>query len=100
MRGGWREGCLGSAAKSASRAASVSPARRSGKMPRVNPEAAPTPVTPTVSVVIPIYNESENLPELRRRLVAALEQAGETWEVVFVNDGSRDASPAMLRQYH
>src|SRR5438270_190229 len=69
-------------------------------MPRVNPEAAPPSTTPTVSVVIPIYNESENLPELRRRLVAALEQAGETWEVVFVNDGSRDTSPAMLRQYH
>lgn len=65
-------------------------------MPRVNPEAQ----SPTVSVVIPIYNESENLPELRRRLAAALDQTGEPWEVVFVNDGSRDASPAMLRQYH
>lgn len=69
-------------------------------MPRVNPEAAPTTPPPTVSVVIPIYNESENLPELRRRLAAALDQTGEPWEVVFVNDGSRDASPAMLRQYH
>ena len=44
---------------------------------------------PQVSVVIPIYNEEENLPELRRRVTAALDSiAGETWEVICVNDGS------------
>ena len=53
-----------------------------------------------VSVVIPIFNEQENLPELRRRMVLALEKSGEPWELVLVNDGSRDRSAEMIRQYH
>src|SRR6187551_3983240 len=53
-----------------------------------------------VSVVIPIFNEQENLPELRRRMLAALEKSGEPWELVLVNDGSRDRSAEMIRQYH
>jgi dolichol-phosphate mannosyltransferase len=53
-----------------------------------------------VSVVVPIFNESENLSELRRRLTAALEQTGQAWEVVFVDDGSRDGSAELLRQFH
>ena len=51
-----------------------------------------------ISVVVPIFNEQENLPELRRRVSAALDSTGEQWEIVLVNDGSRDASPQMLRQ--
>src|SRR5437763_9185688 len=51
-----------------------------------------------ISVVVPIFNEQENLPALRRRLSAALDATGEQWELVLVNDGSRDASPQMLRQ--
>src|SRR5438045_5032527 len=54
-----------------------------------------------ISVVIPIYNEEENLPELRRRVTAALESiVGETWEVICVNDGSRDRSGQILREIH
>ncbi len=53
-----------------------------------------------ISVVVPIFNEQENLPELRRRLPAALEGISPDWEIVFVNDGSRDHSHDMLRQYH
>jgi len=53
-----------------------------------------------VSVVVPIFNEQENLPELRRRLAEALEKTSEDWEVVLVNDGSRDASRDMIRRYH
>lgn len=51
-----------------------------------------------ISVVVPIYNEQENLPELRRRVTAALDLTGDSWELVLVNDGSRDASPEMMRQ--
>src|SRR4051812_25203945 len=68
-------------------------------MAGVNPEVS-LASKPTVSVAIPIYNESENLPELRRRLTTALELTGQDWEVIFVNDGSRDNSPELLRQYH
>ena len=53
-----------------------------------------------ISVVVPIFNEQENLPELRRRLTAAMEQTGEAFEIVLVNDGSRDRSAEMIRQYH
>lgn len=55
---------------------------------------------PDVSVVVPIYNEQENLPALRERLTAVLDSTGRSWEVVAVNDGSRDRSLAMLREYH
>jgi dolichol-phosphate mannosyltransferase len=53
-----------------------------------------------VSVVAPIFNEQENLPEFRRRVVAALEQAAEPWEIVLVNDGSRDRSAEIIRRFH
>src|SRR5438874_13813603 len=51
-----------------------------------------------ISVVVPHYNEEENLPELRRRIATALDFIpNETWELVLVNDGSRDDSGEMLR---
>src|SRR5439155_13982713 len=53
-----------------------------------------------ISVVAPIFNEQENLPELRRRLTGALEQSGEEWEIVLVNDGSGDRSGEIIRQFH
>ena len=54
------------------------------------------PARPTLSVVIPVFNEEETIPELDRRLRAFLGELGETWEVVFVDDGSRDGSAKML----
>jgi dolichol-phosphate mannosyltransferase len=56
-----------------------------------------TEVRPTLSVVIPVFNEDESLPELDRRLHAFLADLGETWEVVFIDDGSRDGSAKMLQ---
>lgn len=52
---------------------------------------------PTLSLVIPVFNEEETLPELRRRLEGFLGALGESWEVVFVNDGSKDGSLGQLR---
>jgi undecaprenyl-phosphate 4-deoxy-4-formamido-L-arabinose transferase len=54
--------------------------------------------TPQISVVIPVYNEEAVLPALFARLYPALDALGRTYEVVFVNDGSRDRSAAMLRE--
>jgi polyisoprenyl-phosphate glycosyltransferase len=51
---------------------------------------------PTLSVVIPVFNEEETIPELDRRLRSFLADLAVTWEVVFVDDGSRDASPKLL----
>jgi dolichol-phosphate mannosyltransferase len=57
---------------------------------------------PVLSLVLPIYNEEEIIPELDRRLKAFLSNVGagvgENWEVVFVNDGSRDKSLPMMRE--
>ncbi|HTS02286.1 MAG TPA: glycosyltransferase family 2 protein [Thermoanaerobaculia bacterium] len=50
------------------------------------------PVAPEISVALPVFNEAENLEELRDRLVKALDAVGRTWEIVFVDDGSRDGS--------
>jgi dolichol-phosphate mannosyltransferase len=47
---------------------------------------------PTFSVVVPIWNEEEVIPELYRRIVQIMESTGESWELVCVNDGSQDRS--------
>jgi len=47
---------------------------------------------PEISVALPVFNEADNLDELKDRLVKALDAAGRTWEIVFVDDGSRDGS--------
>jgi len=54
--------------------------------------------TPDVSVIIPVYNEEEGLPALFSRLYAALDALAIEYEIVFINDGSRDRSPALLRE--
>lgn len=50
-----------------------------------------------ISVVIPIYNERENIPELHRRLLEALSGLGKDFEVIFADDGSRDGSCELLK---
>lgn len=49
-----------------------------------------------LSVVIPIYNEEENVPRLYPLLGQALERMGQNYEVLFVNDGSSDATGTLL----
>ena len=53
---------------------------------------------PKLSVVIPVYNEEQVLPTLFGRLYPALDALGISYECVFVNDGSKDRSVALLRQ--
>jgi polyisoprenyl-phosphate glycosyltransferase len=57
-----------------------------------------TSARPTLSVVLPIYNEEEVIPELHRRLQEFLGRLGLDTEVLFVNDGSRDRSMKLLRE--
>jgi dolichol-phosphate mannosyltransferase len=49
-----------------------------------------------VSVVVPLYDEEQTLPELHRRLHGVLESLECDFEIVYVNDGSRDATPRLL----
>ncbi|MGH7214161.1 MAG: glycosyltransferase family 2 protein, partial [Tepidisphaeraceae bacterium] len=65
-----------------------------------NSGASKQNVVVDVSVVVPIFNEHENLPELRRRLTEALDRTHRPWEVVLVNDGSRDDSLEIMRRFH
>jgi len=55
------------------------------------------PLRPQLSVVVPIYNEAASIPELHRRLVAALDALGRPWELVLVDDGSTDRSLDLLK---
>jgi undecaprenyl-phosphate 4-deoxy-4-formamido-L-arabinose transferase len=52
---------------------------------------------PQLSIIIPVYNEQETLPALFARLYPALDALGVSYEVLFVNDGSRDRSAALLK---
>jgi polyisoprenyl-phosphate glycosyltransferase len=54
---------------------------------------------PLVSVVIPVYEEEEGLPELRRRITAALADVEGGYEVVLVDDGSHDRSAALIEEW-
>ena len=49
-----------------------------------------------VSIVIPVYNEQESLPELLRRTTAACKQLAYEYEIILVDDGSRDNSAQLL----
>ena len=53
---------------------------------------------PAISVVIPCYNEQEVLPEFHARITAAMEGIGLPFELVYVNDGSRDGTLALMLQ--
>jgi len=53
---------------------------------------------PRVSIVVPIYNEVESIPQLYARLTAELAQLGVTYEIIAVDDGSRDGSYALLSE--
>lgn len=55
---------------------------------------------PTLSVVAPCFNEEGVLHELYRRVSQVLDGAGESWELVLVNDGSRDRTPDIMRELH
>jgi len=50
-----------------------------------------------LSVVVPVYNEEAGLPTLFERLYPALDKLGRSYEVIFVDDGSRDRSAALLK---
>lgn len=51
-----------------------------------------------LSVVVPCFNEEEALPVTNRRLIAALDRAPLNFEIVYVDDGSSDSTPGLLRQ--
>jgi len=55
---------------------------------------------PAVSIVIPVYNEEANLETLFTRLTTVMDQLRKPYEIIFTNDGSRDRSGIMLKEFH
>jgi polyisoprenyl-phosphate glycosyltransferase len=51
----------------------------------------------TYSIIAPIYNEKDNLPELYRRVKQVMDSTNEPWELVLVDDGSVDSSTEIIR---
>lgn len=63
-----------------------------------SPAREPAVAGVDVSVVVPLYNEEGNVRELVERLVAVLRETRESFELVLVDDGSRDETPVLLRR--
>lgn len=55
---------------------------------------------PALSLIIPVFNEAASLEDLYDRLTHALKMIGRTYELLFVDDGSRDGSMDLLRLFH
>lgn len=56
--------------------------------------------TPDLSIVVPAYNEAGNLPKLAEELTKVLPTLGMTWEVIFADDGSKDATWETIEDLH
>ncbi|NJL83016.1 MAG: glycosyltransferase family 2 protein [Chloroflexaceae bacterium] len=56
-------------------------------------------MSPKYSIIVPIYNEAETLPELYRRLCRESDRLEESVEIIFVDDGSQDGSRTLIRQF-
>jgi undecaprenyl-phosphate 4-deoxy-4-formamido-L-arabinose transferase len=52
-----------------------------------------------VAVVIPVYNEEENLPALMQRLMPVMQGLGKSFEIIFIDDGSHDQSLEILKGF-
>jgi dolichol-phosphate mannosyltransferase len=64
---------------------------------RLKPQALTQPV---YSIVAPVFNEEETIPHFYERVTAVMEKVGEPFELVLVNDGSRDSSFNIMRSLH
>ncbi|HOJ42990.1 MAG TPA: glycosyltransferase [Syntrophorhabdaceae bacterium] len=55
---------------------------------------------PYISVLVPVLNEEESLPELNARLVKVLDEIKRPYEIIYINDGSTDSTPFLLEKFH
>src|SRR5690606_14952030 len=90
----WSEGCAPRSAGSQRRPARAAGYRRdsSGAWPRRGNMTD----RPIYSIVAPVYNEEGNIQPLYDRIREVMDTTGEPWELILVNDGSRDQSLALM----
>ena len=70
---------------------------------QMEPQCSPRTDSPNaslISVVVPVYNEEESLAAFYQAVSNQLDRTGYSWELIFVNDGSRDHSLTILRAIH
>lgn len=60
----------------------------------------PEDSSPEVSIVIPLFNEADNILPLYHALKLSMDKSGRTWEVIFIDDGSTDATYRILKDIH
>lgn len=58
-----------------------------------------TEKAPEISIVVPLYNEEENVDELTTRLLKTMDNFGHSYEIIYVDDGSRDRTAALARKW-
>ncbi len=68
-------------------------------MPLAVPPAAAA-AGPEISVIVPVFDEADSVEELARRVAEVMEELGRPWELLFVDDGSRDATAERARRLH
>lgn len=61
-------------------------------------QAKPATLRPLYSVVVPVFNEEGNVEQLAARTIAVMEKLAVPFELLFVDDGSRDATPKLIRK--
>jgi glycosyltransferase involved in cell wall biosynthesis len=69
-------------------------------VPLRDPASLPRPAPVEVSVLVPVLDEAGTVGELARRTAAVLDGLGRSFELVFIDDGSRDGTPERVREAH
>ncbi|MEM7480294.1 MAG: glycosyltransferase family 2 protein [Acidobacteriota bacterium] len=69
-------------------------------VPEIQPVAGPGEESPEISVLVPVLDEADSVLELARAVAEQLDRLGRSFELIFIDDGSRDGTPDRVREAH